>query len=88
MWGRTQKRGGLRVGAGRPFKWQKSGKTKSVRIPADYVDRILRVVSYMDQNDGQLPPGVAFFTEENFPSPKFSPQFKEFPYPRNYSDIK
>ena len=56
------------MGAGRPHKYQ-GGETKLVRIPVAYVDKILRVVAYMDANEGQLPTDIAFFTEEDFSLP-------------------
>jgi hypothetical protein len=80
------KHGGLRAGAGRPHKWQ-GGKTKLVRIPVVYVDKILRVVAYMDANEGQLPQNIAFFTEPDSPLPGYKPRF-QLPYPKNYSDTK
>ncbi|MEG4330002.1 hypothetical protein [Microcoleus sp. herbarium5] len=81
-------KGGLRLRAGRPYKWQAAGKTKLVRIPALYVERILQVVSYMDANEGQLPASVAFFITPPdclLPGYKARPQL---PYPRNYTDTK
>jgi hypothetical protein len=46
--------GGLRPGAGRPHKWKHS-KTKVVRVPAVFVDRLLVLAHYMDDNEGELP---------------------------------
>ena len=80
------KHGGERLGAGRPHKWQ-GGKTKLVRIPIAYVDKILRVVAYMDAWEGQLPLNIAFFTEPDSPLPGYKPRF-QLPYPKNYSDTK
>ncbi|MEG4495461.1 hypothetical protein [Microcoleus sp. D3_18_C4] len=80
--------GGLTLRVGRPHKWQAAGKTKLLRIPALYVERILQVVSYMDANEGQLPASVAFFTtpsESPLPGYQLRPQL---PYPKNYSDYK
>ncbi|MEG4408942.1 hypothetical protein [Microcoleus sp. MON2_D5] len=76
------KHGGKRLGAGRPHKWQ-GGQTKLVRIPISYVDKILRVVAYMDSNKGELPLGIAFFTEEDFSLPGYD-ALQEIPYPRRY----
>ena len=78
--------GGKRLGAGRPYKWQ-GGETKLVRIPVAYVDKILRVVVYMDANEGQLPRNIAFFTEPDSPLPGYKPN-SQVPYPKNYSDTK
>ncbi len=73
--------------AGRPHKWQ-GGSTKLVRIPVSYVDQILRVVDYMDANEGRLPTGIAFHTEgEIFSIPGYKPH-SQSPYPKNYSDTK
>jgi hypothetical protein len=80
------KHGGSRTGAGRPHKYQ-GGETKLVRIPIAYVDKILRVVAYMDANEGQLPQNIAFFTEPDSPLPGYKPRF-QLPYPKNYSDTK
>jgi len=76
------KHGGSRTGAGRPYKWR-GGKTKLIRIPADYAEKILRVVAYMDMNEGQLPLDIAFFTEEDFSPPGYDTS-PELPYP-NYN---
>jgi hypothetical protein len=65
---KRSKHGGSRLRAGRPHKYQ-GGETKLVRIPVVYVDKILRVVAYMDANEGQLPQEIAFFTEEDFSLP-------------------
>jgi hypothetical protein len=46
--------GGSRSGAGRPHKWKHS-KTKVVRLPAVFVDHLLVLAHYMDDNDGELP---------------------------------
>src|SRR4028119_249076 len=46
--------GGARPGAGRPRRW-KHRPLKMVRLPVAFVEKILEVVRYMDQNDGQLP---------------------------------
>ena len=78
---KRSKHGGSRTGAGRPHKYQ-GGETKLVRIPVAYVDKILRVVAYMDANEGQLPPDIAFFTEEDFSPPGYDAS-SELPYP-NY----
>ena len=80
------KHGGSRAGAGRPHKYQ-GGETKLVRIPVAYVDKILRVVAYMDRNEGQLPREIAFFTEPDSPLPGYKPHF-QLPYPKNRSDTK
>ena len=72
------KHGGSRTGAGRPHKYQ-GGETKLVRIPVAYVDKILRVVAYMDANKGQLPQEIAFFTEEEFSPPGYDASL-ELPY--------
>jgi hypothetical protein len=47
-------RGGARTGAGRPRRW-KHRPLKMVRLPVAFVEKILEVARYMDQNDGQLP---------------------------------
>jgi len=47
-------RGGARTGAGRPRSW-KHRPLKMVRLPVAFVEKILEVARYMDQNDGQLP---------------------------------
>ena len=74
------KHGGSRTGAGRPHKYQ-GGETKLVRIPVAYVDKILRVVAYMDANEGQLPQEIAFATEgEDFSLPGYDSS-QELPYP-------
>jgi hypothetical protein len=73
------KHGGSRAGAGRPHKYQ-GGETKLVRIPVAYVDKILRVVAYMDANEGQLPLEIAFTTEEDFSLPGYDAS-RELPYP-------
>ncbi len=78
-----RKHGGNRLGAGRPHKWQ-GGATKLVRIPISYVDQILRVISYMDANNGQLPTHIAFHTEgEDFSLSGYDTS-RELPYP-NYN---
>jgi hypothetical protein len=46
--------GGARAGAGRPRRW-KHGPLKMVRLPVAFVEEILEVAQYMDQNDGRLP---------------------------------
>jgi hypothetical protein len=46
--------GGARTGAGRPRLW-KHGPLKMVGLPVAFVEKILEVARYMDQNDGQLP---------------------------------
>ncbi len=77
---KRSKHGGKRLGSGRPHKWH-CGATKLVRIPISYVEQILRVVDYMDANEGQLPAGIAFHTEgENFTMPGCDPS-SELPYP-------
>jgi len=76
---RKIKHGGSRAGAGRPHKYQ-GGETKLVRIPVVYVDKILRVVAYMDANEGQLPLEIAFATEEDFSLPGYNAS-RELPYP-------
>ncbi len=82
---RTQKRGGLRSGAGRPCKWYNSGKTKLVRIPAAYVSQILEVVDYMNASGGELPGSISLFLPLDFPSSKHE-SFVELPYLRNFTD--
>ena len=52
-----------------------------------YVDKILRVVAYMDAREGQLPQGIAFFTEPDSPLPGYKPH-PQLPYPKNYTDLK
>jgi hypothetical protein len=47
-------RGGARTGAGRPRRW-KHRPLKMVRLPVVFLEKILEVVQYMDQNDGRLP---------------------------------
>jgi hypothetical protein len=77
---KRSKHGGKRLGSGRPHKWQ-GGATKLVRIPISYVEQILRVVDYMDANEGRLPTGIAFYTEgENFTMPGYDPS-SEMSYP-------
>jgi hypothetical protein len=46
--------GGARPGAGRRWRW-KHQPVKMVRVPVAFVDKILEVADYMDQNEGQLP---------------------------------
>ena len=46
--------GGARTGAGRPRHW-KHRPLKMVRLPVAFVEEILEVAHYMDQNDGRLP---------------------------------
>jgi hypothetical protein len=46
--------GGARTGAGRPRRW-KHRPLKMVRVPVAFVEEILEVAQYMDQNDGRLP---------------------------------
>jgi hypothetical protein len=46
--------GGARPGAGRLPLW-KHRPLKMVRLPLAFVEEILKVAHYMDQNDGQLP---------------------------------
>ena len=46
--------GGARSGAGRPRCW-KHGPLKMVRLPLAFVEKILEIAQYMDQNDGRLP---------------------------------
>ncbi|MBE9124248.1 hypothetical protein IQ269_26480 [Tychonema sp. LEGE 07199] len=75
-----RKHGGNRLGAGRPHKWH-GGATKLVRIPISYVAQILRVVEYMDCNEGRLPTHIAFHTEgEDFVLPGYDAS-AELPYP-------
>lgn len=69
---KVNRHGGSRLGAGRPYKWH-GGKTKLIRIPVAYVNKILRVVVYMDTNEGQLPQNIAFFTEPDSPLPGYKP---------------
>jgi hypothetical protein len=44
------------------------------------VEQILRVVDYMDANEGRLPAGIAFHTEEENFAPAYDPS-SELPYP-------
>ncbi len=77
---KRSKHGSKRLGSGRPHKWQ-GGAMKLVRIPISYVEQILRVVDYMDANEGRLPTGIAFHTEgENFTMPGYDPS-SELPEP-------
>ena len=46
--------GGARAGAGRPQRW-KHRPTKMVRLPVAFLEEILEVARYMDQNEGRLP---------------------------------
>ena len=46
--------GGARTGAGRPRRWNHQ-PLKMVRLPVAFVEEILKVAEYMDQNNGQLP---------------------------------
>ncbi len=46
--------GGARTGAGRPRRW-KHRPLKMVRVPLVFLEEILKVAQYMDQNDGRLP---------------------------------
>jgi len=46
--------GGARPGAGRRWRW-KHQPVKMVRLPVAFLDKILEVADYMDQNEGQLP---------------------------------
>lgn len=46
--------GGARTGAGRPRRW-KHQPLKMVRLPVVFVEEILEVAQYMDQNEGRLP---------------------------------
>jgi hypothetical protein len=46
--------GGARTGAGRLRRW-KHRPLKMVRLPVAFVEEILEVAQYMDQNDGRLP---------------------------------
>ena len=46
--------GGARAGAGRPRCW-KHRPLKMVRLPVVFLEKILEVAQYMDQNDGRLP---------------------------------
>jgi hypothetical protein len=46
--------GGARAGAGRPRRW-KHRPLKMVRLPVIFLEKILEVAQYMDQNDGRLP---------------------------------
>src|SRR4028119_667734 len=46
--------GGARPGAGRHWRW-KHQPVKMVRLPVAFLDKILEVADYMDQNQGQLP---------------------------------
>jgi hypothetical protein len=77
---KRSKHGGNRLGSGRPHKWQ-GGATKLVRIPISYVEQILRVVDYMDANEGRLPAGIAFHTEEEISAIPGYDLSSELPYP-------
>ena len=46
--------GGARPGAGRLSLW-KHRPLKMVRLPLAFVEEILKVAHYMDQNEGRLP---------------------------------
>jgi hypothetical protein len=46
--------GGAREGAGRPRRW-KHRPLKMVRLPVAFLEEILEVAQYMDQNEGRLP---------------------------------
>jgi hypothetical protein len=46
--------GGARTGAGRPRRW-KHRPLKMVRVPVVFLEQILEVAQYMDQNEGRLP---------------------------------
>jgi hypothetical protein len=46
--------GGARPGAGRRWRW-KHQPVKMVRLPVAFLDKILEVAEYMDQNEGRLP---------------------------------
>jgi len=46
--------GGARPRAGRRWRW-KHQPVKMVRLPVAFLDKILEVADYMDQNDGRLP---------------------------------
>ncbi len=46
--------GGARPGAGRRWCW-KHQPVKMVRLPVAFLDKILEVAEYMDQNEGRLP---------------------------------
>ena len=46
--------GGARPGAGRPRCW-KHRPLKMVRLPVAFVEKILEIAQYMDQNDGRVP---------------------------------
>ena len=46
--------GGARTGAGRPRRW-KHRPQKMVQVPVVFLEKILEVAQYMDQNDGRLP---------------------------------
>jgi hypothetical protein len=46
--------GGARTGAGRPRHW-KHRPLKMVRLPVAFLEKILEVAQYMDQNEGRLP---------------------------------
>jgi len=78
------KRGGVRSGAGRPYKWRTGGPTKLVRIPSAYVDKILELVSYMDANEGELPNSIFFALNFDAPIPGYHDD--SLPYPRNPTD--
>ncbi len=46
--------GGARPRAGRRWRW-KHQPVKMVRLPVAFLDKILEVADYMDQNKGRLP---------------------------------
>ena len=46
--------GGARPRAGRRWRW-KHQPVKMVRLPVAFLDKILEVADYMDQNEGRLP---------------------------------
>src|SRR5919199_6859123 len=63
--------GGARAGAGRPRRW-KHGPTKMVRLPVAFIDEILEVARYMDQNEGRLPPFAPPVITSGHPSESLS----------------
>ncbi len=69
--------GGARAGAGRRRRW-KHGPLKMVRLPVAFVEQILQVAQYMDQNEGRLPPFAPPVITSGHPSESLSgEQIKE-----------
>lgn len=56
----TMPKGGQRDGAGRPGNW-KSGKTRAIRVPDAFADRLLELARQADSGD----PSALYLTDEN-----------------------